>query len=668
MATHWPVVVGINQYQFLQPLMYAQFDALELKDFLVEEAGLPAAQCALLTDVSPMLYEGSAFPGREVILQRLSQTVELAQPEDTIWFFFSGYGVHYEGQDYLLPIDADPSRIAQTGILVETLFKVLSQGKMSQALVILDMNRPQAALSAARLGQQSLELAKGFSIPLLLSCRPDEFSQETLAVRHGLFSEAMIEGLRFHGCLTLSQLVDYLTRRVPELCRFHFRPEQHPVAAIPPEQKFMLLVPPSAAGLLPSQELPYTGGPMTLVPPLEAIPTPTVGADSLAVVGEEADSTVASDGSGSEVPSELPPMGFEPPTLPSPTVPPPPTPAPAKEAEAAVSIPRPTEGIGRVAGWQWSLVAAAGLLLLGLLAQNRTVLWGNGSPTPEVPEVAASDAEAPPAANPEPSSEASSAPEDNAPALFPGRTMDPAAALEQARRALAEKKFGAALTWLSQIPEDQRPEDYATLLAQAQAGYDSTTVTGEAVLSEARRLVEPLSASLFNDAIEQARQVPIGDPLYEQAQADILRWSQVILDLAEGRAAAGNFDGAIAAARLVPEDQPEVYAQAQTQIQRWQQRQVNRQLLQQAQALLQPDQATSFKDAIALVQQIPPDYPEYAVAQERIDQWSQDILVIARARAAAGDVAGAIAAAEKVPVATSAYDQAQQEIQRWQEP
>jgi hypothetical protein len=158
----------------------------------------------------------------------------------------------------------------------------------------------------------------------------------------------------------------------------------------------------------------------------------------------------------------------------------------------------------------------------------------------------------------------------------------------------------------------------------------------------------------------------VGDPEYEQAQADIARWSRVILDLAEGRAASGNFDGAIAAARLVPEDQAEVRAQAQEQITRWQQRQVNRQLLQQAQGLLQPDQATSFRDAIAVAQQIPPDYPESATAQERIDQWSQDILVIARARAAAGQTAEAIAAANLVPAGTSAYDQAQQEIQRWQ--
>ena len=88
--------------------------------------------------------------------------------------------------------------------------------------------------------------------------------------------------------------------------------------------------------------------------------------------------------------------------------------------------------------------------------------------------------------------------------------------------------------------------------------------------------------------------------------------------------------------------------------------------MQDAQARLQPDQATSFEEAIVLVQQIPPGTPEYDAAQQRIDQWSQDILVIARARAADGQLPGAIAAAELVPPGTSAYDQAQEEIVRWQ--
>jgi hypothetical protein len=678
MASHWPVIVGINQYESLQPLLYAQFDAIELRDFLVHEAGLPPQYCALLTDISPMVYQGAAFPSREVILKRLAQTVNQTAEGDTVWFFFSGYGVHWEGEDYILPIDADPNRIAQTGILVETLFQTLKAGQASQTLVILDINRPQSALAPMRLGQQSLELAKSLSVPLLLSCQPNEFSQETLAVRHGLFTEAMIEGMRFHGCLTLTQLTDYLVKRLPELCRQYWRPEQHPAMAIPPEQKFLMLVPPSAAGQLPSIPLPQpdepavisppsNGGNESAVPPEIIVPEPELpdGTENLQPEGEPpvVGLSPAESGNGGApvTPGPASPLPAEIPSIP--------------DVGGTITPPESdsTPSTSSAWGWpQWGLLTA-GLLLLGVLLRNQTVFWNpsspladsNGTAEPAVPPAGeASSGEL--ASSPEPAPPDSAPPAANPEAVFPGGTIDPAKALELARTALAEQQFGEALTWLNQIPEDQRPEDYATLLAEAEAGYASSVVTGEAVLNEARRMVEPVPASLFNDAIERARQVPVGDPEYEQAQADIARWSRVILDLAEGRAASGNFDGAIAAARLVPEDQAEVRAQAQEQITRWQQRQVNRQLLQQAQGLLQPDQATSFRDAIAVAQQIPPDYPESATAQERIDQWSQDILVIARARAAAGQTAEAIAAANLVPAGTSAYDQAQQEIQRWQ--
>ncbi|MDA0268321.1 MAG: peptidase C14, partial [Cyanobacteria bacterium] len=186
------------------------------------------------------------------------------------------------------------------------------------------------------------------------------------------------------------------------------------------------------------------------------------------------------------------------------------------------------------------------------------------------------------------------------------------------------------------------------------------------LLDEARRMLQPSSASVFNDAIEVARQVPEGDPYYEQAQANIDRWGWVILDMAVGRAIVGNIDGAIAAAQLVPPDRPAVYDQAQRYVLRWQQQLANRQLIQQADALIEPGQASTFQDALNLLRSITPDQPEYRVAQGRINQWSEDILVIARARAAQGRVADAIAAAQLVPTGTNSYEQAQTEIVRWQ--
>ncbi|MBE9138605.1 caspase family protein [Nodosilinea sp. LEGE 07088] len=650
MASHWPVIVGINQYQSLQPLMYAQFDALELRDLLVNEVGLLPQYCSLLTDVSPMVYQGSAAPTQTILLERLGQSCDRAGPDDTVWFFFSGYGVQWQGQDYLLPIDADPNRIEQTGILIETLLKRMHQGKQRQSIIMLDINRPQSALSPAPgnqgLGAQSLALAQELALPLILSCRPNQFSQETLAVRHGLFTEALIEGLRFHGCLTLAQMVDYLRDRVPELCQHHWRPPQNPTAVIPPGQQYAMLVPSSLVGQMPvgippePELLPDLPEPELVVPPLGEIPAQ--GMPSQMVPTDPADS-----GGTRPWPSVEPPAPEPPPT----GVP------PAVAAPDPGAIDQPSASTGWPVPWRWGLLVA-GLLLLGVLWRNQSSFWGgqpaleSATPPVSIPEEPASGALPPdsPAAEP----------------LFPGTAVSGAEALERGRNALAQQQFGEALSWFKQIPEVERPVDYQALVDQAEIGYTRAELSGDVALDRARRLIEPVSASLFNDAIEQARQVPTDDPAYEQAQADIARWSQVILDLAVGRAASGDLAAAISAARLVPADQAEVWGQAQSQIQRWEQRRINQQLLQEAQSLLQPNQAGSFQSAIALAQQIPPDYPESAIAQERIEQWSRDILAIARARAAAGQLPGAISAAGLVPPGTSVYDQAQAEMQQWQ--
>ncbi|MEO1299637.1 MAG: peptidase C14, partial [Cyanobacteria bacterium J06636_16] len=226
--------------------------------------------------------------------------------------------------------------------------------------------------------------------------------------------------------------------------------------------------------------------------------------------------------------------------------------------------------------------------------------------------------------------------------------------------------YGEARAWLAIVPPELQNENYETLRQQANSEEANAVVRNRQILSDARQIIQSTSASQLNDAIEQARQVPSDDPYYEEAQADIARWSQMILDIAEGRESSGDTRGALSAAQLVPEDQPAVYRLAQQRIATWQQQITNQQLIQQTQNSLQPGQASSYQDAITALKQITPDQSGYAVAQERISEWSEAILAIARDRAIQGDLPGAIAAAQLVPSGTEAFAQAEAEIQRWQ--
>lgn len=325
--------------------------------------------------------------------------------------------------------------------------------------------------------------------------------------------------------------------------------------------------------------------------------------------------------------------------------------------------------------WKWGALAAALAFLVGVFLRYQPGLFGNAEradrpDTPAQEETPTPDTAAPntvgTAEEGEEGGEGEAA--DGEP-LFP-EPVDPIeagqTALQRAEEAIADNRYGEAQAWLNEVPPELQDDRYQSLLQEANSEVAEVAVRNRRILQSARQIIQPVSASKFNEAIEQARRIPPEDPFYEQAQADMARWSQIILDLAEGRAANGDINNAIAAARLVPEDQPEVYSLAQQRIAEWEQQIANQELIRQAQNRLQPGQASSFNDAIRALEPITPDQPGYATARERTDAWSDDILAIARARAAQGDLASAIAAANLVPPNTAAYAQAQEEIARWQ--
>ncbi|MCG8366926.1 MAG: caspase family protein [Pseudanabaenales cyanobacterium] len=687
MTNHWAIIIGINHYQSLQSLMYAQRDASNLRQFLVKEVGLDSQHCVLLSEVSPAIEEAAVYPGREEIQTWINHICqEILNGEDLLWFFFSGYGVQFEGQDYLLPINSDPEHIPETALSIKSLFEIFKQAPTDNILVVLDINRSQSSLPGHKVGAQTIELAKDFGIPTLLSCQPDQFSQETFGVRHGLFTVALLEGMRYHGCVTLSHLAEYISDRLPELSEHHCRPHQTPVAVIPPEKKFLMVIPPGAVTRLPMTEAAAAR--------CEVKPSELDLAESQAPPIPSRQGAVENPSDAALV-SSFPsiqslPLAEEPGLV---------------EAQSSVSA---GEQEGNLRNWG---ILAAIVLLLAVLYQNSPRLFPSQEtsvpPTsppspPMTPENTAAIGEETPVDG-ENSSEVGSASEDSesvaamrptpenlteglsqvassenlsgetATELSPLFTepIEPVdsttanSAIATARQAIAEQRYPDALILLEQAPIRERTEDYETLLSQAEAGMAQLEQLNRALLDEARGPIQPIQASQFNDAIAQASRIRPGEPVYEQAQRDIDRWSRVILDLAEGRAAAGNFAAALAAAELVPPDRPEVYRLAQLRIGQWRRQQANRQILQQARNSLRAGQASSFHDAIVMVRKIPTDQPEYPIAQQLANQWSQDILNIARARAAQGRFQDAILAADLVPQKTSAYEQAQAEIQRW---
>ncbi len=237
--------------------------------------------------------------------------------------------------------------------------------------------------------------------------------------------------------------------------------------------------------------------------------------------------------------------------------------------------------------------------------------------------------------------------------------------MAQANTALAQRQYTEALIALQQVPQSQRDEKFSAVLTQARAGAAEAEKTNASVLTEARTVIQPTQASQFAEAIAQARKIQPGEPLYEAAQKDILGWSQVILDIAKGRATSGNLEGAIAAAKVMPYDNAEYHQKAQSNIEFWQERQQSRNVIVEAQKIPKLGQANTYQKGIVKLREVPIEHPEYENAQRLADQWSESIFSIAQARAAQGRDSEAIQAAVLVPAGTVAYEPTQQAIRRW---
>ncbi|MEO1127600.1 MAG: caspase family protein [Cyanobacteria bacterium J06639_16] len=755
---YWAIITGINQYQNLQPLMYAQQDALSLWHFLVDDAAFEANHGALLSDIVTSDEAGtrtlSAYgkTWRDRIVQLCQQQV---QPDDLLWVFFSGYGAQFEGQDYLMPIDGDPNQIPDTALAVQWLYQQLKLAPTDNIVVALDINRSQGALADQQIGSQIIELAKDFGIATLLSCQPTEFTHETVAVGHGLFTQALLEGMQHHGCVTLGQISDYLSDRLPELCEHHWRPIQHPVALIPRDKQFLMLMSPEAVTHLPLTEAAAAA---------MAVPDPEPVSSSPSYFSSDDLPEQISDHRQPESPVPAPPISAQsvltqsvatqpdPPqdTYPQPigataasaeaTLTPDVPVSPSANPTADVPIPEPPEAdepleadepFSDFGGFRWVLSVAIFAVvgaLVGQLIGLPTLIsnFFNGSS-----ETAVSNGEPIPQQNPEQRSEADPETESSADvanseteqptaddtsglaestaadasenglasntleSMRPTPTnlngdanavveaassshplfaraivpIDPAGApseLAMAQAAIADQRFSDALIWLTQVPFGQQTTDYQALYEQVERDLYDQSQRNQAVLAEAQVQAEANQVDSLNRAIFQAQQIRPGEALYREAQATIYTWSQQILALAQAAADAENLGAAIAMADFVPRSQPAVHATAQAAALQWQGRLAYRQIIEQAQILPQPGQAVSFHKAIVQIRDIPPGTPESGVAQQLTQQWSEEILTIARARAAQGRLQDAIAAAQMIPTDTTVYATAQQLIDQWQ--
>jgi uncharacterized caspase-like protein len=141
MAKNLAIAIGVNHYDYLQPLNYAKRDAQLMQEFLRNEAGFN--QIFFFSDDSPDVGGKSTRPTRTNLLRILRQLFEtpFMGAGDNFWFFFSGHGIRHAGRDYLMPSDGDPEDIENTAISINLVTERLRRCGADNVVLILDACR-----------------------------------------------------------------------------------------------------------------------------------------------------------------------------------------------------------------------------------------------------------------------------------------------------------------------------------------------------------------------------------------------------------------------------------------------------------------------------------------------------------------------------------------------
>ncbi|MBN3939221.1 caspase family protein [Nostoc sp. NMS9] len=616
MANYWAIAIGINQYQLFQPLSCAQADAEALEDFLVTEAGFLPKHCQVMTDTSPPIGDRSTYPTKENILLLLEDLAATSwQPEDYLWLFFSGYGVNYKGKDYLMPAEGNPELVQETGIELRSLMQSLQLADLN-VLLLLDINRAFGTQADAPVGEETIELAQELQLATILSCQPEQFSHESSELGHGFFTAALLEALRSGNGSNLADLESYLSLIVPKLCHHHWRPIQNPATIIPSRQQVIL---PKLAmeSDFQSESVIYPEESFAVAlaaPPLDDSPRTSADRGRRGEVSVNSSQQVKGQKvqeSGGSLVSQ-----------------------PMAKTSLGVNtrgrfIPNSSKGyVSRLPAnqpsipfWkQFILWGGGSLLVAGLIA----VVFLRNQETFRIKQISSTS---------------------------PNASVSDRQVVEN-------------------LPSDRTPAVRLNNQSSAQITSSSQSKKrNQAVLDLAKMSLRQTQASDLSMAIATARKIQPGEPLYEQAQENIKIWSQMILNLAEGRAKQRQYATAIAAARLITKDEAP-YAKAQAAINLWRlegkQYVSNKTLLDAANALIKSEQASTYNRAIEVAKKVPADQPGFDTAQKSINKWSEKILDLAKRRAAEGERNAAIATAALVPEETGAYEDAQDAIQKWQ--
>lgn len=236
------LVVGIDAYQNPRyNLNYAVADAEAFVEALKEHAKDIFAR----VEVTTLFNEEASRTALEAAFGRAQLT---AGPRDVFVFYYAGHGVMSEdGERNFFLMPAESTQLY--GTTVELASRAVSSSQLQawsrdipaqKQLFLLDACQSAGALEAVAVRGAAQEkaiaqLSRSTGTHWLAASGSEQFASEVEELGHGVFTHALIEGLKGaadsgDGRVTVNELKSYLEAQVPELTRQYKGTPQYPAS------------------------------------------------------------------------------------------------------------------------------------------------------------------------------------------------------------------------------------------------------------------------------------------------------------------------------------------------------------------------------------------------------------------------------------------------------
>jgi hypothetical protein len=220
-------VIGIDQYQHVPSLRYAQKDAKAFCSYLRNNLGITDDHILELYN-----QQATASAVRSMLGTKLKQMAR--KPEDTVFIFYAGHGAPENDPDsrdndgitkYILTHEANPQDLYSTSIPMDEIARLFGRIRAERLVFISDSCFSGASggrtilaqgTRAGHLSEGFLErLAKGKGRIILTSSSANEVSEESDKYGHGLFTYYLLKGLRGEANVNGDRYID-----VDEISRY----------------------------------------------------------------------------------------------------------------------------------------------------------------------------------------------------------------------------------------------------------------------------------------------------------------------------------------------------------------------------------------------------------------------------------------------------------------